>query len=98
MSLILDIILLVRFINKMTKFMEPKKLKLCIIIFLLFFLELYPGTVNSLRITGGVDQEKLPTEVSFEMKGRKLMKVDTEDYKEYDSNHKNDQGKEGKHG
>lgn len=32
------------------------------------------------------------------MKGRKLMKVDMDDYKEYDSNHKNDQGKGKPHG
>jgi len=32
------------------------------------------------------------------MKGRQLMKVDTDDYKEYDSNHRNDQGKGKPHG
>lgn len=36
--------------------------------------------------------------VLFQMKGRQLMKVDTDDYKEYDSNHKNDQGKGKPHG
>lgn len=36
--------------------------------------------------------------VTFDLKGRKLMKVDTDDYKEYDSNHRNDQGKGKPHG
>lgn len=71
--------------------MDPK-LRLSIIVFLLLFGELYPARVNSLRIR--VDVAKLPTK----MKGRQLMKVDTDDYKEYDSNHKNDQGKGKPHG
>ncbi|XP_061375727.1 uncharacterized protein LOC133317860 isoform X2 [Gastrolobium bilobum] len=67
-------------------FMDPK-LRIYIFILLLLFVELYPGRVNSLMIR--VDVLKPPTE----MKGRQLMKVDTDDYRESDSNHRNDQGK-----
>ncbi|KAK2439233.1 hypothetical protein QL285_023926 [Trifolium repens] len=74
------------------------KLRIFIVIFLLLFVELYPARVNSLRIRFYV--LKPSTQVSsFEMKGRELiMKVDMDDYKEYDSNHKNDQGKGKPHG
>ncbi|KEH21271.1 transmembrane protein, putative [Medicago truncatula] len=76
--------------------MDPQ-LRISIVIFFLLFVELYPARVNSLRIISA-DIVKPSTEVSFEMKGRLLMKVDTDDYKEYDSNHKNDQGKGKPHG
>ncbi|CAK8579376.1 unnamed protein product [Lathyrus sativus] len=66
--------------------MKPH-LRTSIMIFLLLFVELYPATVHSLRIIKRT-----------EMKGRELMKVDMDDYKEYDSNHKNDQGKGKPHG
>ncbi|GAU11836.1 hypothetical protein TSUD_75870 [Trifolium subterraneum] len=74
------------------------KLKISIVIFLLLFVELYPARVNSFRIIRS-NVVKPSTQVSnFEMKGRELMKVDMDDYKEYDSNHKNDQGKGKPHG
>ncbi|KAJ1438052.1 putative transmembrane protein [Sesbania bispinosa] len=75
--------------------MDPK-LRISIIFFLLVFVELYPAGVNSMRIR--LDVVKPPIEVSYEMKGRQLMKVDTDDYREYDSNHRNDQGKGKPHG
>ncbi|RDX90193.1 hypothetical protein CR513_27975, partial [Mucuna pruriens] len=72
--------------------MDPK-LKFSIIIFLLFFVELYPARVNSLRMR--VDYVvKSPTK----MKGRKILKLDTDDYKEYGANPRNDQGKTKPHG
>ncbi|CAJ2676408.1 unnamed protein product [Trifolium pratense] len=70
----------------------------CIVIFLLLFVELYPARVNSLRIVRSYVVKPLTQVSNFEMKGRELMKVDTDDYKEYDSNHKNDQGKGKPHG
>ncbi|KAK7251453.1 hypothetical protein RIF29_34667 [Crotalaria pallida] len=70
-----------------SNFMDSK-LKISIIIFLLLFVELYPARVNSSRIR--VDIVKPPTKVPFQ---RQLMKVDTDDYKESDYNHRNDQGK-----
>ncbi|KAJ1408187.1 hypothetical protein SESBI_23720 [Sesbania bispinosa] len=72
------------------------KLRISIIFFLLVFVELYPAGVNSMRFR--LDVVKPPNEVSFEMKGRQLMKVDIDDYREYDSNHRNDQGKGKPHG
>ncbi|KHM99876.1 hypothetical protein glysoja_017574 [Glycine soja] len=75
--------------------MDPK-LRFFIIIFLLLFVELYPARVNSLRMR--VDVEKSPTKVSFQMKGRKLLNLDTDDYKESGANPRNDQGKTKPHG
>ncbi|KAL2342647.1 hypothetical protein Fmac_003932 [Flemingia macrophylla] len=77
--------------------MDPK-LRFSVIIFLLFFVELYPVRVNCLRMR--VDVVKIsPTKVSFhQMKGRKLLKLDTDDYKEYGANNRNDQGKTKPHG
>ncbi|KAG4999088.1 hypothetical protein AAZX31_08G025300 [Glycine max] len=76
--------------------MDPK-LRFSIIIFLLLFVELYPARVNSLRMR--VDVEKSPTKVSFhQMKGRKLLHLDTDDYKESGANPRNDQGKTKPHG
>ncbi|KAK7358496.1 hypothetical protein VNO77_00424 [Canavalia gladiata] len=75
--------------------MDPK-LRISIVIFLLLFVELYPVRVNSLRMK--VDVIKSPTKVSFQMKGRELKKVDTDDYKEYGANPRNDQGKTKPHG
>ncbi|CAL5214989.1 unnamed protein product [Lathyrus oleraceus] len=66
-------------------------------IFLLLFVELYPARVNSLRIIRA-DILKQTEVFNFEMKGRELMKVDMDDYKEYGSNHKNDEGKGKPHG
>uniref|UniRef100_A0A0R0IPR1 Uncharacterized protein n=1 Tax=Glycine max TaxID=3847 RepID=A0A0R0IPR1_SOYBN len=71
--------------------MDPK-LRFSIIIFLLLFVELYPARVNSLRMR--VDVEKSPTK----MKGRKLLHLDTDDYKESGANPRNDQGKTKPHG
>ncbi|TKY60752.1 hypothetical protein E2542_SST17851 [Spatholobus suberectus] len=82
--------------NSIFNFMDPK-LRFSIIIFLLLFVELYPARVNSLRMT--VDVVKSPTKVYFQMKGRKLLKLDTDDYKEYGGpNPRNDQGKTKPHG
>ncbi|KAH1251597.1 hypothetical protein GmHk_05G014438 [Glycine max] len=71
--------------------MDPK-LRFFIIIFLLLFVELYPDRVNSLSMR--VDVEKSPTK----MKGRKLLNLDTDDYKESGANPRNDQGKTKPHG
>ncbi|QCD85155.1 hypothetical protein DEO72_LG2g5514 [Vigna unguiculata] len=71
--------------------MDPK-LRFSVVIFLLLFVELSPARVNSLRMR--VDVVKSPTnKVSFEMKGRRVLKLDTDDYKEYGANPRNDQGK-----
>ncbi|KAK7318073.1 hypothetical protein RJT34_02771 [Clitoria ternatea] len=76
--------------------MDPK-FRISIIIFLLLFVELYPARVNCLRMR--VDVVKSPTKVTnFQMKGRKLMRIDTDDYKEYGPNPRNDQGKTKPHG
>ncbi|KAK7399079.1 hypothetical protein VNO78_10254 [Psophocarpus tetragonolobus] len=68
------------------------KLRFSIIIFLLLFVQLYPARVNSLRMR--VDVVKSPTQV----KGRKVLNLDTDDYKESGANQRNDQGKTKPHG
>ncbi|KAK7369812.1 hypothetical protein VNO80_11857 [Phaseolus coccineus] len=76
--------------------MDPK-LRFSIIIFLLLFVALYPARVNSMTMR--VDVVKSPAnKLSFQMKGRKVLNLATDDYKEYGANPRNDQGKTKPHG
>ncbi|KAL9330046.1 hypothetical protein ACSQ67_005049 [Phaseolus vulgaris] len=73
--------------------MDPKLRFSIIIIFLLLFVELYPARVNSMTMRA--DVVKSPAN---KMKGRKVLNLDTDDYKEYGANPRNDQGKTKPHG